>query len=410
MKRICVMLFLFCSLQSFGQLTISSSGNVSIATEATPQSTLSINSAGYSYSDVYVSSSKIGVLSRQYGNGAYGWGYALNGETKPYGSSFCVGVIGTAYSKQANYAGRTFGVFGEAGNATAGWNYGVFGRLKGTVNGAAIYGTTVGDENGTDVGGVWAGYFNGDTKVVGDLTVTGSINGVVLGSAASSASNSKAITSVKENVTDDYIDKLEALNVSSFYLDNNAYIRPQSISKGDTLELAKEMGAVEKQTFEKLHYGLDAEQMKEVFPDLVYELEDGSQRINYMEMVPILIQTISGLNARIKELESACGINSTKAVSKIAKAADTETVQLCQNTPNPFNESSSISMTIPESASSAVLSFYDASGKPLKQEDVSGTGSTTVTINASDFNPGIYLYSLVVDGKLISTKRMIVSR
>lgn len=43
-------------------------------------------------------------------------------------------------------------------------------------------------------------------------------------------------------------------------------------------------------------YGLAADQVREVFPELVIEDEHGDPCINYVEMVPLLVQTIKELN------------------------------------------------------------------------------------------------------------------
>lgn len=94
-------------------------------------------------------------------------------------------------------------------------------------------------------------------------------------------------------------------------------------------------------------------------------------------------------------------------------AANVENELLCflsQNSPNPFNTVSSISLNIPNGTKSAVLYFYDASGKQINEKDITNTGKADVSIIASDFAPGIYIYSLIVDGKCVSSKRMIVTR
>lgn len=49
------------------------------------------------------------------------------------------------------------------------------------------------------------------------------------------------------------------------------------------------------------------------------------------------------------------------------------------------------------------------SGKQLKQIDVTGYGETSVTLSAGMLGSGMYLYSLVIDGKVVDTKRMIVT-
>ena len=54
--------------------------------------------------------------------------------------------------------------------------------------------------------------------------------------------------------------------------------------------------------------------------------------------------------------------------------------------------------------------LYDASGKQINEKDITNTGKADVSIIASDFAPGIYIYSLIVDGKCVSSKRMIVTR
>ena len=98
-----------------------------------------------------------------------------------YGT-FNVGVLGSStdvYEKQNNF-GRSYGVLGEAGFATDGWNYGVFGRLLGDRNGAAVYGTDAKHENGVKIPGRYAGYFNGNVRVTKQFEVAGGIRGIVL--------------------------------------------------------------------------------------------------------------------------------------------------------------------------------------------------------------------------------------
>lgn len=56
---------------------------------------------------------------------------------------------------------------------------------------------------------------------------------------------------------------------------------------------------------ERMHYGLDISQLKESFPELVYEQEDGTVGVNYMEMIPILIQAINNLRTEIKVLKAS---------------------------------------------------------------------------------------------------------
>ncbi|MEX0813133.1 MAG: tail fiber domain-containing protein [Chitinophagales bacterium] len=94
------------------------------------------------------------------------------------------GVYGNATRATADTDGRTYGVYGVAGNATSGWNYGVYGYLSGDNNGAAVYGSVKDFTTWPDVntGGKWAGFFNGDVNLEGGLGIDGNkgSNGQVL--------------------------------------------------------------------------------------------------------------------------------------------------------------------------------------------------------------------------------------
>ena len=49
---------------------------------------------------------------------------------------------------------------------------------------------------------------------------------------------------------------------------------------------------------------MDVDKLKEAFPELVYEKEDGTTGVNYVEMIPILVQVINNLSDEIKVLKS----------------------------------------------------------------------------------------------------------
>ena len=170
---------------------------------------------------------------------------------------------------------------------------------------------------------------------------------------------------------------------------------------------------MKKQTLTKQHYGLSAEELEEVFPDLVYENEDGTKSINYVEMVPILVQAINELNAKIEVLEGGDGgVKKVKsqATNSDEMAENITVLSLGQNKPNPFGTSTSIEVSIPEDVQSAFIYVYDLTGKKLQQMDVVARGRQTISLNASSLTDGMYLYSLIADGKVVETRRMIVEK
>jgi hypothetical protein len=170
---------------------------------------------------------------------------------------------------------------------------------------------------------------------------------------------------------------------------------------------------IDKTELTRLHYGLIGDDLKEVFPDLVYDNEDGTQSINYVEMVPILVQAINELSAKVAELEGKDG-----AVKKVSSKATgindvdgrVEVLALGQNKPNPFGTSTEIEVSVPESVQSAFVYVYDLQGKKVQQVNLTARGKQTVQLNAADLTDGMYLYSLIADGKVVETRRMIVEK
>ena len=49
--------------------------------------------------------------------------------------------------------------------------------------------------------------------------------------------------------------------------------------------------------------GLIAQEVEEVYPELVTESKDGYKKIDYPKMIPILLEAIKELKARVEELE-----------------------------------------------------------------------------------------------------------
>jgi LAS superfamily LD-carboxypeptidase LdcB len=83
---------------------------------------------------------------------------------------------------------------------------------------------------------------------------------------------------------------------------------------------------------------------------------------------------------------------------------------LQQNVPNPFNHTTTINYTLPQTYSSAKIIVTDKAGKVLKQENLTAKGKGSLNLDASAFASGAYQYSLYVDGKLIDTKQMILAK
>ena len=152
-----------------------------------------------------------------------------------------------------------------------------------------------------------------------------------------------------------------------------------------------------------------AQELQTIYPDLVKEGQDGYLGINYVELVPILIRAIQELKEELDEVKASTddtfGARSTSALN----TATSSSAKLYQNTPNPFTERTEIRFSLPNEASNAYIYIFDLSGKMLRQIPVDSS-MQSVTVNSYELSAGIYLYSLVVNGQEIDTKRMIITK
>ncbi|MCR4922072.1 MAG: T9SS type A sorting domain-containing protein [Bacteroidaceae bacterium] len=161
-----------------------------------------------------------------------------------------------------------------------------------------------------------------------------------------------------------------------------------------------------------IQYGLAADQLKAVYPELVYEDKEGNVSINYIEIIPLLVQSINELSSELAELK---GTSNKKSKAKTQTTAiedaadDMDQVRMDQNKPNPFSESTVIKLNIPKDTKTANIYIYDFSGKPVQSVPVTERGETDITVYASDLSAGMYIYSLVTDGQVKLTRRMMVT-
>ena len=87
--------------------------------------------------------------------------------------------------------------------------------------------------------------------------------------------------------------------------------------------------------------------------------------------------------------------------------SDRNAIVLNQNVPNPFAESTVITFSIPASVQKAQIHFYDGQGKLINSVDVLERGNGQLNVFANDLSTGVYTYSLVADGQIVATKRMV---
>ena len=84
-----------------------------------------------------------------------------------------------------------------------------------------------------------------------------------------------------------------------------------------------------------------------------------------------------------------------------------QSIELKQNTPNPFSEKTTIVYKYPETLGKAEIVLADLSGKQINSISLNNNAGQ-VEISANDLTDGTYIYSLVAGGKILKSNEMVV--
>jgi len=380
--------------------------------------------------------------------GVYGSSLNLDdgGSVGVLGVSFGTGLpASTAYISATGVSGisssesyTNVGVNGQASNATyqsfAGnfdvensnspENYGIQTQATGGTNISSInFGVNIEVDNlGTDNYGVYAdainatnnyaGYFNGDVMIVGSGLFPSDLK-------------------LKENVT------------------------PVENAIGIITKLNPKTYSYKQKDFPSMHlpdgmqYGLIAQEVADVLPGLTKKATQPAMKdrkgkviteavsftaLNYTQLIPILLGGIKEQQTTIGELEKkvaaqdaaisamqlkidklATQMNSSVRTGNEVKGVtitdvelgDGQSVILDDNVPNPFAEQTTIGYFLPATVNNAQMMFYNVEGKLIRTVKLEGKGKGALNVFANDLSNGVYTYTLVVDGKIVQTKRMV---
>lgn len=314
--------------------------------------------------------------------------------------------------------------------------------------GIRAFGTHFGIRASVDnTDGIYAGLFEGDIFVNGPMSGTG----VVL--ATSDRNLKTAIDSIK-NATE----LIRRLEPKTFYFDtlNNHHLRLPSnrqygliaqevesilpelvteVNKPAELDSAGNI-AIPEFTFKSLNYNafigillqaVKEQQQKIDALDPLNSATNDSLLSVLQEKIDEKDAAINALNDRLTQLENClsnilpllCQINNSaiqqtneQTQNEMRSMMDVllenkETIVLEQNAPNPFAEQTVIDFTVPASVQHAQILFYNQEGKLIRSVEITDRGQGRMNVFGSDLSSGIYTYSLIADGQVIATKKMV---
>jgi hypothetical protein len=161
--------------------------------------------------------------------------------------------------------------------------------------------------------------------------------------------------------------------------------------------------------------GLIAQEVEKVIPGMVHTTKDSNEKsLAYSQVIPYLIEAIKELDRKVEDQKKSIeefnidALKKSQIITKDASELNNNAI-LFQNVPNPFNHETSISYIINYIYSNAAINVYNLNGYQLLSFDLNSKGECKIVINANQLKPGMYLYNLLIDGKVMDTKRMILT-
>jgi hypothetical protein len=188
-------------------------------------------------------------------------------------------------------------------------------------------------------------------------------------------------------------------------------------------------------------FGFIAQELESVLPDLVTDFShprsnEQNERddelmfkgVKYIGLIPILtqgmkeqqhqlekknaeIEMLKSDNEEIKQrllaLEKNFADNQLKS-DELGKNEEAPKSSLGQNIPNPMNNTTFIPYFLLNRMDAAFIVVVDIKGNEVFRKQITQNGMGNIEVDLSDFNPGTFIYSLVIDGKKVDTKQLIL--
>ncbi|MFA9389012.1 MAG: tail fiber domain-containing protein [Prolixibacteraceae bacterium] len=227
----------------------------------------------------------------------------------------------------------------------------------------------------------------------------------------------------KENIKEvnESKDKLKQLKAVKYNFKKEDLTNPQN----------KDVG-VKFDPSQKEYYGFLAQDVEKLYPELVDTDENGDKYVSYMQFIPILLsaineqseliqennneiisldQKLTKLENQIDDLQTALAKTQQKSATIDQNSSEVfEAATLSQNIPNPFSVNTTINMYLPSTVNKAILYIYTMQGEQIQKLTINERGNTAANIEGHSLKAGMYLYTLIADGKEVDTKKMILTK
>jgi trimeric autotransporter adhesin len=354
--------------------------------------TLRVNTTGVS--NIAVGNSALFYNTEGSYNTAVGLAALFNNTTNTFNSAFG-SEAGSSYNNFSNstFLGAKTAILGDFSNSTA-----VGYQATATASNQVVIGNT----SVTSIGGYanWSNFSDGRYK----KNVREDVPGL------------EFITKLRPVTYTLNVDGIEAkFNTPTMKTDGTAMSRTEPTAEEKLAKQAKS---------KIIYTGFVAQEVEETAKKIKYDFSgvDVPQNdkdfyaLRYSDFVVPLVKAVQELDVENKNLKEELA-DLKRIVMDLKKAnldgrsqSNDNLSSLEQNTPNPSGNSTIIRYNVPMNARSAFIVINNSKGQVVKRISLANRGTGQLTLDANSFASGSYNYTLLVEGKQVDTKQMIIAR
>ena len=167
------------------------------------------------------------------------------------------------------------------------------------------------------------------------------------------------------------------------------------------------------------HYGFIAQEVEKVMPEAVIKDANGRYAVEYNAFIPVLVESQKEIMKENEKLKSRLSVMEEKfallerSISQVCEsgcAGLTKTTPenlLFQSIPNPTDKDALVNYFLIKEDAKAKIVLFTQEGKDMEFHNLEPKkGNGSIRLSLDGLSNGTYLYSLIVEGKVIDTKRL----
>ncbi len=158
----------------------------------------------------------------------------------------------------------------------------------------------------------------------------------------------------------------------------------------------------------RTHFGVMAQEVAEIYPEIIHGDEESGYGVDYMSLVPLLLRAVQDQKQTIDALQEQ--VNAlTEKIAESPKLADVLDIEPDAMTifPNPANGTTNIALK-GSTKGSVTIEVVNLNGEIV--QELKNKNSKTVALNTSELLKGVYFVRYLRNGELIETKKLLVRK